>query len=433
MQGSFQPTIGRTPVTTGVTRALRTPERLGGSAKTRARKIDQGLAWILQRTVGPAGVRVELWDGSTPPTAPARPIGDMVVRDRGALLGLIVNPDIWFGEAYMAGRLDIRGPLEPVLEALSSLSLPNGSWRDRLATVIALPNTLDDARRNVHHHYDLGNDFYALWLDREMVYTCAFFDHPDVSLEAAQQAKLDRVCRKLRLQPGDTVVEAGCGWGALALHMARHYGVHVTAFNVSGEQLEYARERAAREQLTDRVSFINDDYRNVRGRFDAFVSVGMLEHVGLAHFETLATVLRNSLKREGGRGLLHFIGRDTPRPLNAWVRRRIFPGAYPPTLAEVTTRILVPSGMSVLDVENLRLHYAKTLSHWSERFAGAGNEVRSMYGEAFRRAWELYLAGSEAAFATGWVQLFQVVFAPREARPPFWSRDELADPARGGA
>src|SRR6187549_3297337 len=159
MQGSFQPTMGRQPVTTGVTGTLRTPDRLGGSAKTRARKLDQGLAWLLQRTVGPAGVRVELWDGSSPSTAPARPVGDMVVRDRGTLLGLIMNPDIWFGEAYMAGRLHINGPLEPVLEALSGLSLPTGSWRDRLATALAIPNSLAGARRNVHHHYDLGNDF----------------------------------------------------------------------------------------------------------------------------------------------------------------------------------------------------------------------------------------------------------------------------------
>ena len=430
MRASLQP-LG-SPAATGVTRAVRTTD-LGRNAGARAGGLDRWLATQLQRTVGPAGVRVELWDGSSPATAPVQPIGDMVVRDRGALLGLILNPDIWFGDAYMAGRLDIRGPLEPVVEALSRLSLPTGSWRDRIATAMAIPNSLSDARRNVHHHYDLGNDFYALWLDRELVYTCAFFDHPDVDLETAQRAKLDRVCRKLRLRPGDTVVEAGCGWGALALHMARHYGVRVTAFNVSGEQLEYARARAVREQLAERVTFVNDDYRNVRGQFDAFVSVGMLEHVGLAHFETLATVLRNSLKREGGRGLLHFIGRDIPRPLNAWVRRRIFPGAYPPTLAEVTTRILEPSGMSVVDVENLRLHYAKTLSHWSERFARAGNEVRTAYGETFRRAWELYLAGSEAAFATGWVQLFQVVFAPREAAPPFWTRDEPADATWGTA
>jgi cyclopropane-fatty-acyl-phospholipid synthase len=354
----------------------------------------------------------------------------MVVGDRRTLLGLILNPDIWFGEAYMSGRLAIRGPLEPVLEALSRLSLPSGSWRDRLATMVALPNTRSHARRNVHHHYDLGNDFYALWLDREMVYTCAYFDEPSVSLEAAQHAKLDRVCRKLQLQPGETVVEAGCGWGGLALHMAKHYGVRVTAFNVSEEQLDFAKAKAKREQLADRVQFVFDDYRNVRGRFDAFVSVGMLEHVGLAHFSSLAAVLRDSLKRDGGRGLLHFIGRDAPRPLNAWVRRRIFPGAYPPTLAQVAERILVPSGMSVVDVENLRLHYAQTLAHWSQRFAAAEDQVRTTYGEAFKRAWELYLAGSQAAFATGWVQLFQVVFAPRESAPPFWTRDHLSPAAR---
>jgi cyclopropane-fatty-acyl-phospholipid synthase len=395
--------------------------------------VDRWLAGQLQRTVGPAGVRVELWDGSSLSGAPVRPLGDMVVGDRRTLLGLILNPDIWFGEAYMTGRLQIRGPLEPVLEALSRISLPTGSWRDRLSAALAIPNTLSDARRNVHHHYDLGNDFYALWLDRELVYTCAYFDHPQMGLEAAQRAKLDRVCRKLRLRPGETVVEAGCGWGALALHMARHYGVRVTAFNVSGEQLDYAQARAVREHLADRVTFVNDDYRNVRGRFDAFVSIGMLEHVGLAHFETLAAVLRDSLTREGGRGLLHFIGRDTPRPLNAWVRRRIFPGAYPPTLAEVATRILVPSGMSVVDVENLRLHYARTLEHWSKRFAAAKDEVQATYGEAFQRAWELYLAGSQASFATGWVQLFQVVFAPRESVPPFWTRDDPFDSAGGPA
>jgi cyclopropane-fatty-acyl-phospholipid synthase len=421
------------PAATGVTRALRTAEPLVGGAGTRASGIDRWLAMQLQRTVGPAGVRVELWDGSSPPSAPARPLGDMVVSDRRTLLGLILNPDISFGEAYMAGRLHIKGELEPILEALSRLSLPSGSWRDRLAAAMAIPNTLSSARRNVHHHYDLGNDFYALWLDRELVYTCAFFEHPQMGLDAAQVAKLDRVCRKLRLRPGETVVEAGCGWGALALHMAQHYGVHVTAFNLSGEQLAYARARAAREHLDDRVSFINDDYRNVRGRFDAFVSVGMLEHVGLAHFQSLADVLRNSVKRDGGRGLLHFIGRDTPRPLNAWVRRRIFPGAYPPTLSEVATRILVPSGMSVLDVENLRLHYAQTLAHWSERFASARDQVRATYGDAFERAWELYLAGSQAAFATGWVQLFQVVFAPRESVPPFWTRDDTSDRVRDHA
>jgi cyclopropane-fatty-acyl-phospholipid synthase len=281
---------------------------------------------------------------------------------------------------------------------------------------------LTSARRNVHLHYDLGNDFYARWLDPEMVYTCAYFASPAMTLEQAQSAKLDLICRKLQLRPGDVVVEAGCGWGALAVHMARHYGVDVKAFNISHEQIVYARARADREGLGGRIDFIEDDYRNVTGTFDGFVSVGMLEHVGLRHFQSLADVLRRVLRRGGGRGLLHFIGRDAPRPLNPWIRRRIFPGAYPPTLAEVTTRVLAPADMSVVDVENLRLHYARTLSCWSERFASVRNDVRSQYGDDFARAWELYLAGSQAAFASGWMQLFQVVFAPRESAPPSWTR-----------
>jgi cyclopropane-fatty-acyl-phospholipid synthase len=387
--------------------------------------IGRWLAVQLQRTLARAEVRLVLWDGSSP-FAPGRSaIGDLIVRDQRTLLALILDPDLSFGEAYMTGRVQIRGSLDEVVEALSRAAAPGLPWRARVGSVLTVPNSLRASRRNVHHHYDLGNDFYQLWLDREMVYTCAYFAEPGSSLEEAQLAKLDLVCRKLRLRPGETVVEAGCGWGALALHMAREYGVHVKAFNVSSQQLEYARDRASREGLNGLVEFIDDDYRNANGRFDAFVSVGMLEHVGLAHFHSLAAVLRRTLRRDGGRGLLHFIGRDVPRPLNAWIRRRIFPGGYTPTLAQVTSRVLGPAGMSVLDVENLRLHYARTLGHWAGRFAAAKEQVRAAYGEEFQRAWELYLAGSRAAFATGWMQLFQVVFAPRESSPPMWTRAEV--------
>jgi cyclopropane-fatty-acyl-phospholipid synthase len=390
-------------------------------ATRRAYRWDRWAAALLQRAVRGADVRIELWDSSSPFEG-GHAIGDLVIRDRRALVGLIVNPELYFGEAYMANRLDVRGPLETVVEALTRLPAPASTWHDRLLSRMARPNSLRSARHNVHLHYDLGNDFYARWLDPEMLYTCAYFASPAASLEQAQSAKLDLVCRKLQLQPGAVVVEAGCGWGALALHMARHYGARVKAFNISREQIEYARARAEREGLSGCIEFIEDDYRNVSGTFDAFVSIGMLEHVGFRHLPSLGRVLRRVVRRNGGRGLLHFIGRDAPRPLNSWIRRRIFPGAYPPTLAEVTTRVLAPAGMSVVDVENLRLHYARTLSCWGERFAAARNEVRCEYGDAFARAWELYLAGSQAAFATGWMQLFQIVFAPRESAPPSWTR-----------
>jgi len=388
------------------------------------------LAGILQQTLRPAAVRLELWDGGSPYTGPEPPIGTLVVKDARTLRGLIANPHLQFGECYMFGTLEVRGQLESVLEAISRLSLAP-SWGERISMHLPAPgNTLTRARRNVHHHYDLGNDFYTSWLDEQLVYTCAYFEDPHQSLEEAQAAKMDLVCRKLRLQPGETVVEAGCGWGALALHMARAYGARVKAFNVSHEQITYARARAAREGLTSQVEFVEDDYRSVRGEYDVFVSVGMLEHVGLTHYGSLAAVMSRALRRANGRGLLHFIGRDIRRPLNAWIRRRIFPGGYPPTLAEVATRVLAPARMSILDVENLRLHYARTLAHWGRRFAVIEEQVRTRYSEEFRRAWELYLAGSEAAFATGSLQLFQVVFAPAEAVPHSWTRAEIYNGAK---
>ena len=388
--------------------------------------LDRWVGARVQRSIEAASVRLVLWDGSCSYPAGRRSIGDLVVRDRGTLFGLAWNPDLWFGEAYMTGRMRVRGQLEPVVEALSRFAPSTPSWRERLVARFSL-NTLRASRHNVQRHYDLGNAFYERWLDRELVYTCAYFADPEMSLEAAQRAKLDLVCRKLRLRPGDRVVEAGCGWGALALHMARHYGAKVRAFNVSGEQLAYARERAAREGLTGQVEFIDDDYRNVTGTVDVFVSVGMLEHVGRRHLATLAEVITRTVRRDGGRGLLHFIGRDVAQPLNTWIRRRIFPGAYTPTLSEVTSTVLAPAGMSIIDVENLRLHYARTLAHWGERFAAARDDVRQRYGDEFARAWELYLAGSEAAFATGWLQLYQIVFSPREAAPPSWTRADLYD------
>lgn len=386
--------------------------------------IDRWLAARVQSIIAPARVRLELWDGSSSYSHTERPIGDLVAHDRSTLFGLIVNPDLCFGESYMAGRLEVRGPLPVITAELTRLSPLEPSWRERIASALSSANTLSRSRQNVHHHYDLGNAFYERWLDRRMLYTCAYFADERMSLDEAQYAKLDLVCRKLRLRPGESVIEAGCGWGALALHMARHYGVRVKAFNISREQIAYARECAARESLSHLVEFIDDDYRNVTGEFDVFVSIGMLEHVGQRNLPIVADVLRRTLRRDGGRGLLHFIGRDVSRPLNAWIRRRIFPGAYPPTLAEVMSNILSPAALSVIDVENLRLHYARTLSAWAARFAAATEYVRATYGDEFHRAWELYLAGSEAAFNAGWLQLFQVVFTPRESLPPSWTRSD---------
>jgi cyclopropane-fatty-acyl-phospholipid synthase len=382
--------------------------------------LDRWALARIQRTVASALIRFALWDGFELPSSPAQPVGTILFKNRRALFSWIWDPELNFGEAYMFGAVEFRGDLVALLieiyRALGTAT-PRSEWLRQRS------NDVRAARENVHRHYDLGNEFYRLWLDREMVYTCAYFPTPDYALEAAQIAKMDLVCRKLGLKPGERVIEAGCGWGTLALFMAREYGVTVRAFNISAEQIAYARDRARAERLVDRVEFVEGDYREVRGEYDAFVSVGMLEHVGLADYPTLGGVIDRCLT-ESGRGLLHFIGRNRPGPLNPWIRKRIFPGAYPPILPEVFGNVLQPWNLSVLDVENLRLHYAATLAHWRQRFDAAADEVASLFDDAFVRAWRLYLAGSQAAFATGTMQLFQVVFARGASNAIPWTRHQ---------
>jgi cyclopropane-fatty-acyl-phospholipid synthase len=323
----------------------------------------------------------------------------------------------------------VEGDLVAALEAAYAAvdAKPAWYWRPALAARHSVRLSFRNARR----HYDLGNDFYRLWLDDQMLYTCAYFPSPEAGLEEAQIAKMEHVCRKLRLRPGEDVVEAGCGWGAFALHMARHHGVRVRAYNVSHEQVRHAQERARSEGLADRVEFIEGDYREARGPADVFVSLGMLEHVGRENYPVLGAVIDRCLRPGRGRGLLHFIGRDRPRALSAWIRRRIFPGAYAPTLAEVFRGALEPARLSVLDVENLRLHYARTLALWRERFEAAFDEVRSRFGERFARAWRFYLAGSEAGFRSGSLQLFQVAFARAGDNDLAWTRADVYRTATG--
>jgi cyclopropane-fatty-acyl-phospholipid synthase len=382
-------------------------------AKSPPTGLDRWLARQFVRGAAALPVDLVLWQGETiasTSTAAAR----VRIADRGALWKLALHPGLAFGDLYSVGRVRVEGDLvdtlEAVYRAIGTLRGRNGFKRIVQKILLSSAPSLARSRENIHHHYDLGNDFYELWLDREaMQYTCAYYPTSEMSLEEAQRAKMDHVCRKLWLRPGECVVEAGCGWGGFALHMARSYGVKVRAFNISHEQIAYGREWAAREGLTDRVEFVEDDYRNIDGRYDVFVSVGMLEHVGPGNYRELGRVIDRCLAPEG-RGLIHSIGRDRPSRLNPWIRKRIFPGGYPPTLREMS-EIFEPAGFSVLDVENLRLHYAATLREWLARYERNEEQVRAMFDDRFVRAWRLYLAGSIAGFSTGTLQLFQVLFA----------------------
>lgn len=382
--------------------------------------LDEYILRRIARQVS-APARLVLWNGSAVTLAEGPPRVEVAIADRMALFQLLLDPETNFGELYTSGRITVEGSLEELLAAASRAAGFSSNWYRRLISSWLTWRFRDDlrgSRRNIHHHYDLGTDFFRLWLDSSLNYACAYFPSPEASLEEAQAAKMDLVCQKLRLRPGESVVEAGCGWGALARHMARHYGVTVKAFNISKDQIAYARECARREALEHRVEFIEDDYRNIHGHCDVFLSVGMLEHVGRARYRELSDVIYRTIGTSG-RGLLHFIGRNRPRPLNNWIRRHVFPGAYAPVLREVMP-IFEPWNYAVVDVENLRQHYEWTLQRWLERYEQAVPQVREKFDEAFVRAWRCYLAGSVAAFRVGTLQLFQVLFAGPECRalPP---------------
>lgn len=395
--------------------------------------IESRLLRTLINLFGEPSIRVKLWDGTVcyqPQQEEAA--ATLLIRDRKTLWRLFTNPNLHFGDDYSAGMIEVEGDLVEALEAIfraRGRNARSNALEQLLRKNLARRrgNSLKGSRKNIHHHYDLGNDFYQLWLDSEMAYTCAYFPTPDASLEAAQLAKMDHVCRKLELKPGEQVIEAGCGWGSLARHMALNYGVKVRAFNISHEQIAFAKERAQREGFADQVEYVEDDYRNITGSdYDAFVSVGMLEHVGVANYPTLGKVIDQVLS-ENGRGLIHSIGKNRCEPTSPWTEKRLFPGGYSPTLAEMM-KIFQEPGFAVTDVENLRLHYARTLDHWLTRYEHNIDRVRQDFDEFFVRAWRLYLAAARASFTAGSLQLFQVVFTRPLKSDAAWTRAHLYSP-----
>ena len=405
---------------------------VGGGTWARSRHVSPVETWLIKRLMGLMGdpaVSILFWDGREHYRGPhAQPVGRIRLLDRATLWRLLTNPTLHFGDSFSAGRIQVEGDLVALIQAVYDAKVR----RSRPGALQALIkgrvtrsrcNSLSDSRHNIVHHYDLSNDFYRLWLDEKMAYTCAYFPDPGMTLEQAQTAKLDHVARKLQLRPGEQVVEAGCGWGGLARHFARHYGVHVRAYNISPSQIAYARQQAQAEGLEDRVEYVEDDYRNIRGKYDVFVSVGMLEHVGARNYRALGGVIDRSLK-DDGRGLIHSIGQNRPEPLSAWTVKRIFPGAYAPTLGQMMEIFETP-GFSVVDVENLRLHYAKTLEHWLARYERHADTVRRMFDDFFVRAWRLYLSASIASFRAGCLQLYQVVFTRPSKNDMAWTRAHL--------
>ena len=379
-----------------------------------------------------SGERLVFGDGTAP---------HVVIRltDTRALWALLFDPDLKTGELFTDGRLVVE---QGTIYDFIGLVLQQGGQKenstivgtiDRLRTAALLWGQRNNplrSRRNVSHHYDLGDELYALFLDADWQYSCAYFEHAGQSLDDAQTAKKRHIAGKLRLEPGHRVLDIGCGWGGLACYLAETArAANVLGVTLSDEQLARARRIAEQRGLAGKVRFDLTDYRALKGSFERIVSVGMFEHVGLRHYREFFDTCRDLLTDDGVM-LLHTIGcTDAPGLTNPWLTRYIFPGGHLPSLSDIVT-VVERSGLVITDIEILRLHYADTLKAWRTNFMARRDEAAAMFDERFCRMWEYYLSMAEAAFRFDTVVIFQIQLAKRNDVVPLTRNYIMTDEER---
>ncbi len=378
------------------------------------------------------------FQGEPGPADDPHPRVTMRLSDKRLYRDLVFKSEIAAAEGYMDGTMTFEegATLRDFLKlfSINRLNLAAYPLQKAIRNVTMMTrrkqqsNKTGEAQGNVSHHYDLGNDFYKLFLDDNMLYSCAYFHNDNESLEQAQRNKLRLIAAKLNLEPGQTVLDIGCGWGDMALYLASMEDVKVVGVTLSTEQQKLATERAAKMGLSDRVEFRLQDYREVTETFDRIVSVGMFEHVGVAHYDEFFAKL-NDLMPDDGVALIHSIGHMSPPGMaSKFMRKYIFPGAYSPALSEVFESV-EKNSLWCLDLEFLRVHYAETLKHWEQRFQSNRAEVEAMYDERFARMWEFYLISAEAMFRTGSQLVFHMQLSrTRDAAP--LQRDYMVDTQR---
>lgn len=395
--------------------------------------VEKLLSWQLRRFIEtgalqvtfPAGQTANYGDGSTPGVA-------VTLKEQSILFKLVTDPYVTLGEAYMNGSLivendDLYGLLallqQNLLQRSESLPASGLSLLRRHMRGLKQTNSRRRAQANVAHHYDLSSALYDLFLDQDRQYSCAYFRNPDDTLEAAQRNKKELIAKKLLLKPDHRVLDIGCGFGGLGLHLAREHGSKVTGVTLSKEQLSVAEQRARQERLETRAQFELMDYRQVEGQFDRIVSIGMFEHVGIPQYTQFFDTIRNRLADDGV-ALIHTIGRaDGPGVTDPWIEKYIFPGGYSPALSEIMS-VVERSGLYVTDIEVWRLHYAETLKAWRTRFEANLDRVKELYDERFCRMWRYYLVASELAFRHNGHVVFQLQLAKRQDAVPL-TRDYL--------
>lgn len=356
---------------------------------------------------------VRFWDGSSEAFGKGSPIFTMTFVNEDGARAVFKRGATGFREEYVAGNIDVEGDFEQLLRLgmdpqVQQMKVPVRTKAGILLQHVRSLNTMKKSRTNIAHHYDLGNDFYKQYLDESMTYSCAYFRSEKDTLEQAQQQKYEHICRKLRLKAGETLVDIGCGWGGMLLYAARHYGVVGVGCTLSEQQARYAEERVVREGFKKVITILREDYRNLTGQFDKFVSIGMFEHVGKTFIPAFIEKTGHLL-REGGIGLLHTIGKERDTEDDPWTIRYIFPGGHVPVLDHII-RTMGQKRLVPLDIENLRLHYAATLDEWAKRFEARAPTIEKMFDGRFVRMWRIYLKGSAAGFRWGDTRLYQILF-----------------------
>ncbi len=361
------------------------------------------------------GVTIKFWDGTSQTFGPDKPYVTITIKSPAVVRAMMKNTSLGIGEGYARGDIEVDGPLDNVVRIAIENRKVFGSWGKTLQRMRQHRNTKAHQAAYIEHHYDLGNDFYKLWLDNEtMAYTCAYFRTKEDTLEHAQVQKMDHVLRKLQLEPGHSVAELGCGWGHLLVRAAKLYGAHGIGVTLSKEQVAYAKALAKREKVDHLVQFELMNYQDLPShvdyQFDRVMSVGMLEHVGLGNQHQFFQVI-DALLKDKGVAVVHSITAQTEHiPTDAWIDKYIFPGGYVPSVREVTAKF-PEYDLHMLDYENLRYHYKLTLDEWWRRYEKHKKKVITMYDEEFYRMWRFWLASSSGSFNFGSLSLSQWVLS----------------------
>ncbi len=371
------------------------------------------LAAAINRADPSAAFSFELWDGQVIQYGD-RPKATLIIKSAKVPHQIFSRGFLGFGEAYVSGDLEVEGDLQELLRLglIVQFDEKNFSLLQKIRLFpfyIQTIDTVGKSRENIAYHYDLTPEFFSLFLDDSLTYSCGYFDNEVDSLDQAQRNKYDHIARKLMLSHEDTLVDIGCGWGGMLMHSAHSYGIKGTGITISQNQHRHASRRIEESGLGNRIDVKLMDYRQLSGKFDKFVSIGMFEHVGKNFIPVYMRKVAELLKK-GGIGLLHTISKDLESPTDAWMVRYIFPGGYVPSLPE-TVREMGRAGLCILDIEGLRLHYGRTLDCWTANFEKNIGKVQEMFDQRFVRMWRLYLNAASAGFKYGGTRVYQILFS----------------------